>query len=139
MKFKFSLLLLLIIFSLFISNAKNKHVETTSSVNYNSKYSKLELIIYFKPVKGIHINLEPPVKLTFTSEFVLQKQKFKRTKDNYLDTTSPFIFVLNLKNKKNIPDSLTANLEYFYCSGEEGWCNKFTEELKFEIKLPASK
>lgn len=100
------------------------------------------LLFTLTPVKGIHINMVPPV------QFLLEPNKSvtlkgtpemtKAKKSSYLDPKSP------IKQKFTIAPSTTpgtirvkGTLVYFYCSDGEGWCSKFKQPV--ELSLPVAK
>lgn len=124
-----------------ISQEINKHVQTTSEVIYNSKLSTINLNIKFQPIKGIHINTEPQIEFIpdLSSSLKIKKRIIKKTNEDYLDTSTPVQFIIQLNNKKIKLDSLKGKLQYYYCSDEEGWCNRFTQNISLPLNIPFNK
>ncbi|MSQ46224.1 MAG: hypothetical protein EXR24_04515 [Ignavibacteria bacterium] len=124
-----------------ISQEINKHVQTTSELIYNSKLSTINLNIKFQPIKGIHINTEPQIEFIpdLSSSLKIKKRIIKKTNEDYLDTSTPVQFIIQLNNKKIKLDSLKGKLQYYYCSDEEGWCNRFTQNISLPLNIPFNK
>lgn len=140
-------LVYLIILCSFFSFAKtggdkneNEYVDVTITLKPNEVKSggKAQLLVTFKPQKGIHINLDPPIEFEFEKELVINgKVKIsKMKKDNYLDTEKPLI--QNLSIKKNLSPgthTIKGKLIYFYCSDAEGWCSRFSQPINLNITI----
>lgn len=99
-----------------------------------------ELSITFKPKKGIHINLDPPLSIKFDSTDVittLGKPVIpKAKKDNYVDIDKSVKQRFTLSNKmKSASVVLKGILSYFYCSGTDGWCSRFKQPFEFTISI----
>ncbi len=124
-----------------ISQEINKHVQTTSELIYNAKLSTINLNIKFQPIKGIHINTEPQIEFIpdLSSSLKIKKRIIKKTTEDYLDTSTPVQFIIQLNNKKIKLDSLKGKLQYFYCSDEEGWCNRFTQNISLPLNMSSNK
>jgi hypothetical protein len=101
-----------------------------------------ELRIEFTPIDGIHVNVDPPIEIT-----IQQKRTFlfsgKSTQpvdkmSGYLSTAEPVRQRFSV-SKKTQPGKhlLKANIVYYFCSDDEGWCRKFT--LPVELQLTVEK
>lgn len=135
--------LLFLIFSIFLTSIpeeKNKYVDVSLTVAPREikEGSKGEIIVSFKPQKGIYINIEPPIEFEIIGDGVKLKKleipKNKKTK--YLDINKPLKqhFII----KKGTPTgtyTLNGNLTYFYCSDAEGWCSRHTQPFQFTLKI----
>lgn len=118
----------------------NKYVQCDVSVN--SKKLKAgasgEILISLKPVKGIHINLTPPISLLIDSSSTLHSLDSIRIpkKEKYLDVTKQirqsFTLAAGLK-----PGALSirGTLVYYYCSDAEGWCSKFKQPIDLALTI----
>jgi hypothetical protein len=97
-----------------------------------------QLIVNFKPKKGIQINLDPPIEIELEKSIV-SKGKIeipKMKKEAYLNPAKPL--KQNFTLKKNISPgthTLKGKLNYFYCSDAEGWCSRFTQDFQLNIKV----
>jgi hypothetical protein len=89
-------------------------------------------------MKGIHINLEPAIRLVLEENqdlSLVQKQpRPPKTRKGYLDTSKPLKYRFKVSSGAS-PGSflLKAKLKYFYCSDEEGWCRMETEEIQMPL------
>ena len=98
------------------------------------------LLIKFKPRKGIHINSVPPVEIKLdTADAIISAGKPEIPavkKGDYFDVSKPIrqSFALS-KNLKPGVIKLNGILTYFYCSEAEGWCRKFKHPFEFSIKI----
>lgn len=140
-------LVYLIILCSFFSFAKtdgekseNEYVDVTITLKPKEVKSggKVQLLVTFKPQKGIHINLDPPIEFEFDKELVINgKAKIpKMKKDDYLNTEKPLI--QNLRIKKNLSPgthTIKGKLNYFYCSDTEGWCSRFSQPINLNITI----
>ncbi|MDA0987422.1 MAG: hypothetical protein O3A55_07485, partial [Bacteroidetes bacterium] len=99
------------------------------------KTNFINLFVTFEPKSGIHINTEPPIELLLESDLKIKKIQLKKTKEDYLDFSSPVKFRIKPKTNNFKKDSLFAKLQYYYCSDSEGWCNRFTQEISIKINI----
>jgi hypothetical protein len=141
-------LLSIFLLPLFLLTSENEYVKVTGPSEpikvTVDKESTAE--IYLKPVEGIHINLEPPIKIELlSSKGVTQiKEEKKATpqktddklktvekKDGeYFDPSKPVL--VKFKVGKDIGSGKTeikAKVTYFYCSDKEGWCSQGRDEV----------
>ncbi|MBI5216697.1 MAG: hypothetical protein HY960_13175 [Ignavibacteriae bacterium] len=96
--------------------------------------------ISFKPTKGIHVNLDPPMSLNLDKSDVISKiEKLETTKDkkhDYLDATKPVTAKFTItKNAKPGTIKLKGTFTYFYCSDAEGWCNRFKQPIELALTI----
>ena len=97
-----------------------------------------QLIVNFKPKKGIRINLDPPIEIELEKS-IASKGKIeipKMKKEAYLNPAKPL--KQNFTLKKNISPgthTLKGKLNYFYCSDAEGWCSRFIQDFQLNIKV----
>lgn len=103
------------------------------------------ILFNLRPRKGIHINLTPPMSVTFDSSARVEAADTLETpamdKFPYLDTSKAIVQKYKLLNRAgpSKPTGLTikGTLTYFYCSDSEGWCSKFKQP--FSLTVPAAK
>jgi hypothetical protein len=94
----------------------------------------------FLPSPGIHVNADPPVAFSLDSAgAAVLKGKPVITKDSttgYLSTTVPVRQEMALP-RKTAPGQLTVRgtVTYYYCSDDEGWCNREKEPVEFTIAV----
>ena len=96
--------------------------------------------IFLKPIKGIHINLDPPMSLNLDkSEAISKIEKLNTPKDkknDFLDASKPVSAKFAVaKNSKPGTIKLKGTFTYYYCSDAEGWCNRFKQPVEFSIKI----
>ena len=97
------------------------------------------LAFFFSPAEGIHVNSVPPfeIQLENDSPFeIIGKPKFQKDDKAYLETIKPVEFLV--KVKQGIQPGkylLKGNLNYFFCSDKEGWCNRFTQPIEVNIEI----
>jgi hypothetical protein len=138
------ILAFLFLFCSFVSFPQTNEDKNNENVDVTVSLKPLEikpgrtaqLIINFKPKKGIHINLDPPIEIelekSFASKGKIEIPKLK--KEGYLNPEKPLKQTITLK--KNISPgthTLKGKLNYFYCSDSEGWCSRFTQDFKLNI------
>jgi hypothetical protein len=106
------------------------------------------LIFQIHPKEGLHINIEPAIKLALTDakNFTLVMEKFVpdsasktvTTKDGYKifdpKHAQPVAFAVKVaKGAKPGKYPLKAKLTYYYCSDAEGWCSFANQEFLFNL------
>lgn len=99
-----------------------------------------EILVNFKPKDEIHINLDPPISVSFDSGTAISTTgkpvTTKGVKSEYLDVSKPVSQKFTLsKRMKSGTHALKGTLTYFYCSGNDGWCSRFKEPFEFTIKV----
>ncbi len=141
------ILVYLIVACSFLSFAKtdaerseNEYVDVTITLKPNEIKSggNAQLIVTFKPQKGIYINLDPPIEIRLEKDYAtIGKIEIPKTKDgDYLNTQKPV--KQNFKLKKNLQTGtyiLKGQLVYFYCSDAEGWCSRFKQPIQLNISI----
>jgi len=140
------ILAFLFLFCSFVSFPQTNGDKYNDDVDVTVSLKKLEiksggtaqLIINFKPKKGIHINLDPPIEIELEKNFASKGKTEipKMKKESYLNTEKPL--KQNITLKKNITPgahTLKGKLNYFYCSDSEGWCSRFTQDFQLNIKV----
>jgi hypothetical protein len=118
----------------------NPHVTLTAkpSKAYTAG-SGTDLKIYFRPHKGIHINLDPAIDITVGKNSVAATVgKISASKDahGYLDAARPV--VVSLTPSPDAPKgkrTLTLRVVYFLCSDAEGWCNRDEQSLDIPLTV----
>jgi len=103
---------------------------------------------HLQPREGLHINVEPAIKLTLVEakNFNLAAEKFTPDSTNKTIATnggykifdplhmSPVIFTAKVaKDTKPGRYPVKAKLTYYYCSDLEGWCRFENEEFVFVV------
>ena len=145
MKYFLTLLQLTLAGSIFVfgsGNPKtdNDYVKTV----INLKQQKLkpgasgEILIYLKPKKGIHININPKIEVKLDSSGIIASTGNlvipQAPKTSSLDPAKPikqsFKLSHNIKPGRAI---LKGTLTYYYCSDAEGWCSKFKQPVELTI------
>jgi hypothetical protein len=123
---------------------ENQYVKFSAALKQPTmaKGSTGALLFMLRPQKGIHINLEPPVSVTFDSAGPVEPsgkvEVPKMAKHPYLDTAKAIVQRFKLaKRESGTTVSLRGILTYFYCSDAEGWCSKFRQP--FELNLTVAK
>lgn len=106
------------------------------------------LIFQLQPQAGLHVNIEPAIKLTLidAKSFKLAAEKFVpdstsktvTTKDGYKifdpNHAQPVTFIVKAeKNTKPGLHPVKAKLTYYYCSDAEGWCSFANQEFVFNL------
>lgn len=92
----------------------------------------------------VHINEEPAPRLKLDPAQTLLADRqapppskipsFDPENAKYVDTTFPVSFPVAWAGKPpRAPQSVKANVVYFYCSKREGWCRKGTSEVLFSV------
>lgn len=98
------------------------------------------LLVSLVPKKGIHVNLIPPISITFDSTSVISDigkiEIPKSSKPEYLEPTKPIRLSFSLSARaKNGPITLRGTVTYFFCSDAEGWCSKFKQPFEVSLKI----
>jgi len=106
------------------------------------------LVFHLQPKEGLHVNIEPAIKLALSDakNFVLVAEKFVpdstsktvMTKDGYKifdpQHEQPITFAVKVKkDAKPGRYPLKAKLTYYYCSDTEGWCSFANQEFVFNL------
>jgi hypothetical protein len=94
----------------------------------------------------VHINEVPGPRLKLEPGQVLQevapspappaKDGGGPPNNKYLDITWPVVFPVTVARPGAGPQTVKANVTYFYCSKREGWCRKGTAPVEFPVTLP---
>lgn len=147
MKPGITLIVALIAFAMYaISSEKpateNQYVKFSAALKRPTmaKGSTGELLITLRPQKGIHVNLEPPVSVTFDSAAPVEPsgkvEVPKMAKHPYLDTAKAIVQRFKLaKREPGSSVTLKGILTYFYCSDAEGWCSKFRQPFAVSVTV----
>ena len=143
-----SLVLIIAAIAIFIAAANsgekaaavNSYVKCALEVKKKSLKpgEKGELFISLQPVKGVHINLTPPMSVSFDSLGEIQASGTMEIpkKETFLDITKRIRipFVLSPASKAGTA-TLKATLTYYYCSDAEGWCSRFKQPLEVTMTV----
>jgi hypothetical protein len=139
--------ILCILLTLFVSSNGGKQILTdnqhvTMEVRQPEKLSLVrtaEIAFFFQPLSGIHINTNPlfELKLEKDSPFeIVGKTRFLKTDKEYLDIKKPVEFSIKAKSSVKIGKQvLKGKLNYFYCSDNDGWCNRFSQLIEVTIEV----
>ena len=94
----------------------------------------------------VHINEVPAPRLKVEPGQVLQEvapspapagKEGGGPSSKYLDITWPVVFPVTVGRAPAAgPQTVKANVTYFYCSKREGWCRKGTAPVEFPVTLP---
>lgn len=116
------------------------------ALRYTLKESRLKsgsegvLLMTLSPVKGIHVNLIPPMSFTFDSSAVLASAGTlvipPDSAKGYLDATKPVRQPFRLsKPLKPGKHTVTGTFIYYYCSDAEGWCSRFRQPISLTLEV----
>ena len=96
------------------------------------------LLITLKPPKGMHVNVKPPMSISFDSSGIVKSSVllYATTRDTLLDTSTP----VNVKFKTaGTLGAGTVRLKgtfiYYYCSDAEGWCSRSKETFDLPLSI----
>lgn len=96
------------------------------------------LLISLQPKKGIHVNLKPPIKITFdsTSALVRAGAPTIPVADTFLNSSKPIqqrvALAAGLKPGKAV---VKGSVTYFYCSDADGWCSRFIQPFELAVNV----
>lgn len=118
----------------------NNHVKVEVQSPDQIPLTKNGMLKFFlTPNDGIHINTEPmfELKVDKASKFELAgNPRFSKNEKGYLDITKPIEYTVKAKNGVQPgKHSFKATLYYFYCSDQEGWCNRFSQPVDLTITV----
>ena len=95
-------------------------------------------MITFKPVEGIHINLQPALSFSLDSASLatLSGGLALPKGGPYLNTSAPVMQRFTISGKAR-PGRLMlkGTLTYFYCSDKEGWCSRFKQPVEIALTV----
>jgi hypothetical protein len=98
----------------------------------------IAMAVRFRPVEGIHINLQPPLdfKRDTSSSAALAGGLVLPKGEPYLNTNAPVVqrFVVP-RGAKPGRLALKGMLTYFYCSDKEGWCSKYKQPVELSVTV----
>jgi hypothetical protein len=109
---------------------------------------EIRLIFEMQPKAGLHVNIEPAIKLSLidAKNFILAAEKFApdstsktvTTKDGYKifdpQHAQPVTFTVKVdKSAKPGRYPVKAKLTYYFCSDAEGWCSVANQEFVFNL------
>ena len=120
--------------------SSNEYVTYSATVKQKSMKpgSTGVLLFTLRPNNGIHINLTPPITVTFDSSGVAAANGALTVPkaNEYLDASKPITQSFTLSRDVK-PGSLPirGTLTYFYCSDAEGWCSKFKQSVECTVKV----
>jgi DsbC/DsbD-like thiol-disulfide interchange protein len=102
--------------------------------------STVTLKVTLTPVRGIHINMTPPVEIRLDScDFVSATgtlQFPKPLKDGYLDASKPVTLPVTIsKSRPSGKVTIRGMVVYFYCSEKDGWCSRFKQKFEAELTI----
>jgi hypothetical protein len=124
--------------------SENSYVKFTAKLKPGTPRARTAGEVHFtlRPQKGIHINLEPAMSLSFDSGAAAKAEGKlevpRMEKFPYLDTTKSVVQRFTLAGPGQTGKTTVRGvLTYYYCSDAEGWCSKFKQP--FALTLPAGK
>jgi hypothetical protein len=118
----------------------NDYVTYSASVDRKqvAAGSSASLLFRLVPKKGIHINLDPPLSLTFDSlppALKLDQIKIPKRKE-YLDAAQPIVQPLRIAAAARPATlKLKGTLTYYYCSDAEGWCSRYRQPVELALTI----
>ena len=119
------------------------HAEITQSTLQQGQQG--ELSILFTPIDGIHITSDPAMKIDIDSKGPFRPQGKPReavdSSTGYLSSDEPVMQVFNVSPRAPTGQQrLKANITYYFCSDDEGWCRKFVQtiDLPVQVEKPAA-
>jgi hypothetical protein len=118
----------------------NKYVKYEVSMKEKSfkASSTGTLLISLHPNKGIHINLNPPISITFDSTDVIVKAGSPAIPkvDTVLNAAKPIRLPITLSNRvKPGKVSIKGTILYYYCSDADGWCSRCKQPFELAINV----
>ena len=147
---KYFLLTLVITLATFAGTTGGKPPAKNSSVVFSATIKEKtiniggtgEILISLKPQKGIHINLQPPLNITFdddstaTLSGTMVVPSVKKDTVEYFDSSKPIKQSFTLaKQLRPGKVSLKGAFVYFFCSDAEGWCSRFKQPFTVEVTV----
>lgn len=118
----------------------NEYVKYSASLERKqvARGSTAVLLFRLQPKKGIHVNLDPPLSLTFDSlPPVLKLGELKIPKRRaYLDAAQPISQpVLVARTAAPGTVTLRGTLTYYYCSDADGWCSRYRQPVELALVI----
>jgi hypothetical protein len=94
--------------------------------------------LHFQPADGIHVNADPPITFSLDSAGVVNLKgkpvMSADTSTGYLSTTAPVKQTITLgKHAAQGRVTVKGTVTYFFCSDNEGWCNRRKQPVEFTI------
>jgi hypothetical protein len=124
--------------SLRLTGNKSVAVEISLADTVVAAGDTITMAVRFRPVEGIHINLQPPLdfKRDTSSGAALAGSLVLPKGEPYLNTNAPVVqrFVVP-RGAKPGRLSLNGMLTYFYCSDKEGWCSKYKQPVELSVTV----
>jgi hypothetical protein len=121
-----------------LTGNKSVTVEVSLSDSLVLPGDTVTVAMRFRPVEGIHINLQPPLdfKRDTSSSAALAGTLVLPKGEPYLNTNSPVVqrFVVP-RGAKPGHLALKGMLTYFYCSDKEGWCSKYKQPVELSVTV----
>lgn len=116
------------------------HVDVAVSESPLKPGQQAELRLMFTPADGIHVTIDPPVEIKIEPKriFLLNGESTRPVdkSSGYLSSAEPVIQRFSLSRKvqpgKHV---LKANIVYYFCSDDEGWCRKFTMPVELNLMV----
>ncbi len=101
---------------------------------------KIDLEVMFKPVEGIHVTADPATKISVRPSTVAQlRGKQSQAVDSstgYLFTEEPVKQPIRISSAASPGKHLlNAEVTYYFCSDEAGWCRKFVQTVELQLIL----
>ena len=96
------------------------------------------LLITLRPKNGIHVNLNPPITVTFDSNSIVATAgRLEVPKaDTVLDASKPIKLPLRFsKTLKSGTATIRGTVTYFYCSEAEEWCSRFKQPFEVAVSV----
>lgn len=123
-----------------VASSQNPSVITTVTIPNQplARGQTGEIVIVLLPADGIHINAEPPVRVSLDSaatvSLVGEPQQILDETTGYLDADAEVKQRFRVtKNAAAGTHRLKATITYFYCSDSEGWCKPFRHRVELPL------
>jgi hypothetical protein len=101
---------------------------------------KGRILVSFSPIDGIHINVDPPFRLTIEKNrfFSLHGEPDISTdkESGFLSTSAPIEQGFYVFKKANSGEHIIkGTIVYYFCSDNEGWCRKLTQPITLKLNI----
>jgi hypothetical protein len=108
--------------------AKSKSVDVRNEVPFL-------VLVSMKPVKGIHINTEPPISVTALDRKVTAHVKAVHKSRGYLDSSKPIEVECKPIGVEPGLHKFSYSVNYAYCSEKDGWCRMGRDTVSVTVRV----
>ena len=121
---------------------RNEYVRVEAALSKQTVMpgDKIDLQVTFKPAEGIHITADPEVRIGVRPRTLVRLQgKHSQVVDSssgYLSSEEPLTQPIRISSAA-APGKhrLHADVTYYFCSDEAGWCRKFVQTVELHVTL----